>query len=59
MKRSKTKDLDVRKSKTDIRPLDQREHPLITRKGMPKGKPKGFFDKTDYAEQLLFDETLL
>jgi hypothetical protein len=41
----------------DIRPLDQREHPLNTRKGMPNVKCQGFFDTSKYREQLIFDNS--
>lgn len=47
------------KASTDIRPLDQRESPLNTRKGMPKVKCKGFFEVGDYKQMNLNDELFL
>jgi hypothetical protein len=43
----------------DVRPLDKREIPLNTRKGMPKAKCKGFFDTGDYKQMNLYDEMFL
>jgi len=37
----------------DVRPLDKREHPLNTRKGMPQVNCKGFFDITDYKQAVI------
>lgn len=38
----------------DVRPLNERETKFDTRKGIVKAKCAGFFDTTEYKEQLLF-----
>ena len=54
MKKSK-KDLFITKL-PNVRPLDQREAKMDTRKGMLSIKKEGYTDLTDYKEQILFPD---
>jgi hypothetical protein len=56
MKRTSIKDRDIKSKNIDVRPLNKREYPLNTRKGMPMIRQTGFFDSTPAHEQLLFDK---
>jgi hypothetical protein len=48
MKKRKYVGLKLKPKSIDVRPLDKRESPLDTRKGMPAVKCKGFFDTSEY-----------
>lgn len=54
MKKSKKDPLTTKLP--NVRPLDQREAKMDTRKGMLSIKKEGYTDLTDYKEQKLFPD---